>query len=350
MSEAEVICSRRGAAGDILLNRPKALNALTLGMVSEITRALESWRADPAVERIVVRGAGGRAFCAGGDIRLLHDQGRAGDHAAQLAFWGEEYVLNHLIQTYPKPYVAVIDGIVMGGGVGISVHGSHRIVGEQTMFAMPEVGIGFFPDVGASYFLPRLPGRIGTWLALTGARIGAGDVLAAGLATSFVPSAGLDALAAALAEPGDTDAIIARFVAPAPAGTIDHDLLDRAFAGDDLNEILARLDRMGADGHAAATELAATIRTKSPTSLAIALRQIRLGATSAMADCMVMEFRIVSRIARGHDFYEGVRALLIDKDNHPHWSPADIAAVTPALIDPYFASLGADDLVIPAHR
>ena len=344
MSEAEVIWSRRGAAGEILLNRPKALNALTLGMVREIDRALDDFERDPTVARIVVRGAGDRAFCDGGDIRLLHDQGKAGDHAAQLAFWGEEYILNRRIRRFAKPYVSLIDGIVMGGGVGVSLHGSHVVAGPRFAFAMPEVGIGFFPDVGATYFLPRLPGEAGAWLALTGTKIGAGDALALGIAQAFVPSESFTALADALSEPGDTDAIVAHFSSPAPAPSLDRAEIDAGFASASVAEILARLEARAAAGSAFAGGAAATMRTRSPTSMAIALRQVREGGRMDIEDCMITEFRIVSRIARAHDFYEGVRAVLIDKDQSPRWQPAQIGDVRDADIDAYFAPLGADDL------
>ena len=219
--EPETLVERRGRAGWITLNRPRALNALTLGMVREISAALDAFERDANVEFVVVTGAGERAFCAGGDVRWLNERGRAGDHAAQLAFWGEEYILNRRIKRYRKPYVALIDGIVMGGGVGVSLHGTYRVVGERTVFAMPEVGIGLFPDVGGTYLLPRVPGHFGAFLALTGLQAKAGDLVALGLATQFTPSAEMSKLAEALAgEPGPLEAILARFAAPAPASAL----------------------------------------------------------------------------------------------------------------------------------
>src|SRR3954463_1895342 len=206
--EAEVICERLGAAGVITLNRPQALNAITLRMVRAMTRALEAWAEDAAVTRVIIEAAGGRAFSAGGDIRHLYDLGKAGRYDEALTFWREEYALNVRIKRYPKPYVAVIDGIVMGGGVGVSLHGSHRVASDRYVFAMPEVGIGFFPDVGATYALPRLPGRMGLYLALTGERARAADALAFGLAPHAVPSAALAEARAALIDGAPVDAAL----------------------------------------------------------------------------------------------------------------------------------------------
>ncbi|MDE2363769.1 MAG: enoyl-CoA hydratase/isomerase family protein [Hyphomicrobiales bacterium] len=339
----EVICEKRGAIGHITLNRPQALNALTLNMVRGIALALDAWEIDPGVRYVVVEGAGDRAFCAGGDIRLLWEQGTAGDHASQLDFWREEYVLNVRIKLYPKPYVAIVDGIVMGGGVGVSEHGSHRIAGDGFAFAMPEVGIGFFPDVGATYFLPRLTGRAGTYLALTGARAKTGDAVALGLADAHIPRAKIPAFVEALSLGESLDATIARLAAPAPPGPIvaHQALIDAAFAASNVAEIIARLD---ADGSPFAADAAKAIRTKSPTSLAVALRQMQVGASMEIAQAMRAEFRIVSRICREKDFYEGVRATIIDKDGKPAWQPARLEDVTEAMIAAHFAPLGADDL------
>ncbi len=336
-TEAEVLFERRGRAGIVTLNRPKALNALNSGMVRLIHPRLVAWAADPAVELVVVRGAGEKAFCAGGDIRQLHDWGKAGD-PAMLEFYREEYRLNAFIKRYPKPYVAMVDGIVMGGGVGLSAHGSHRVAGEKLMFAMPETGIGFFPDVGGTFFLPRMPGRVGTWLALTAARLDQADALWAGFATHAVASADIEAAIEALAEKGDPDATLAAFARPAEAAPAEAlmPVIDRCFSADTVENILARLD--AEDGEWAAKQ-AAAIRQKSPTSLKIALRQMREGADAAFEDCMRTEFRIVSRIPAGVDFYEGVRAVIIDKDNAPKWRPGRLEAVAPADIDAYFAPL-----------
>ena len=263
-----------------------------------------------------------------------------------LAFWGEEYILNHRIKTYPKPYVALVDGIVMGGGVGISLHGSHRIAGDRYLFAMPEVGIGFFPDVGATYALPRLDGGFGSFLALTGERVGAADALSSGLATHGVPSARMAELADVLTRPGSVDEILAGFAVQRGPGPLDAEkaLLAEAFTATSLPEVMVRLRRAGDNGSAFAGKLLQTIGVKSPTSVAIAFEQMRRGAGLDFAEAMRTEYRIVSRIARGHEFYEGVRAVVIDKDQAPRWQPATLDQVEQADIESYFAPLGAGEL------
>lgn len=338
--EAEALFEKRGRAGIVTLNRPKALNALNSTMVRLIHPQLVAWAADPSVELVIVRGAGEKAFCAGGDIRQLHDWGKAGDPATE-GFYREEYRLNAFIKRYPKPYVALVDGIVMGGGVGMSAHGSHRVAGERLMFAMPETGIGFFPDVGGTFFLPRMPGQVGTWLALTAARLGQADALWSGFATHAVASADLDAVAEALIEKGDPDTTLAAFAksaGDAPARAL-MPVIDRCFSAGTVEEILARLD--AEEGEWAGSQ-AAAIRQKSPTSLKVALRQMREGAVASFDDCMRMEYRIVSRILAGVDFYEGVRAVIIDKDNAPKWRPGRLEDVSDADIDAYFAPLGTE--------
>lgn len=350
--EPEILFERRGAAGLVTLNRPKALNALTLNMVRLLAAKLDEWEHDPAVTRIVVTGAGGRAFCAGGDIRALYDLGIAGRHADMLPFWREEYILNVRIKHYPKPCIALIDGICMGGGVGLSVHGRHRVAGDRYVFAMPEVSIGFFPDVGATYVLPRLPGELGAYCALTGERLGANDAVAATIATHRVASGRFGELADALAGSNPVDAVLADFAAPpgeAPVAA-KRPAIDRMFAGDSVETILAALDREASQGGTDADfakAAAATIRTKSPTSLKIALAQVRAGRQMTFGACMQTEFRIVSRIIHGHDFYEGVRAVIVDKDGAPRWKPSTLGDVTPADVARHFAALGPDDLVLP---
>jgi enoyl-CoA hydratase len=320
-------------------------------MVMTMAEALDRFEADPTVERVVISGAGERAFCAGGDIRLMHDLGRAGDHAAQLAFWRDEYRLNLRLAQFPKPVVALIDGIVMGGGVGVSVHATYRVAGDRYLFAMPEVAIGFFPDVGATYVLPRLPHQAGVWLALTGARIGAGDAAALGLATHVVPSVGFVALEAALEMPGDTAALLAAHAVDPPTAThaADIALIAEAFAGNDLAGVMASLETHAGDS-AFAREALATLRRVSPTSLALTLRQMREGAGLSLAQALQLEFRIVSRICRAHDFYEGVRALIVDKDNRPVWTPARIEDLPADVTDAYVAPLGTDELTFPKGR
>lgn len=350
MSEPEIACEKNGRCGVITLNRPKALNALTLNMVREIARALDQWEADPAIRCVLVKGAGDKAFCAGADIRSLHDLGKAQRFADQLAFWREEYILNRRIKLYPKPYVSLIDGIVMGGGVGLSAHGSHIVAGESFSFAMPEVGIGFFPDVGATFFLPRLPGKTGAYLALTGARLTCGDAVAFGLA-AYAPSSRHEALAQRLIDGEDVSAAIEAECAPPPVSALagQRHFIDGCFAAPTVSAILEEIDDAGYGGSEFALATYDTISSKSPTSLAIALRQIQIGGSLDIDEAMRTEFRIVSRIAKGHDFYEGVRAVIIDKDNRPIWRPADVEAVKPADVDPYFAPLGEQELEFPAE-
>lgn len=348
--EPEIICEIRGAAGVVILNRPKALNALSLVMVRELARALDAWEQDARVTRIVVMGAGEKAFCAGGDIRSLHDLGRAGRYDEMLAFWGEEYILNHRIKHYPKPYLSLIDGIVMGGGVGVSLHGSHRVAGDRYLFAMPEVGIGFFPDVGATYALPRLPGATGTYLALTGDRVGAADALALGLASHAVPSGRMAELADALTGRAAVDEILAGFTQdPGPEKlAADRATIAECFGAPDLSAIRERLHQKAEAGDGFAAKTLQTLGVKSPTSVAIAFEQMHRGPELDFAEAMRTEYRIVSRIAEGHDFYEGVRAVVIDKDHAPRWQPATLEAIDPKDIARYFAPLGAKELVLEA--
>jgi enoyl-CoA hydratase len=349
--EPEIICERRGAAGVATLNRPKALNALTHGMVSALAEALDRWEQDPEVTRVVIRGSGEKAFCAGGDIRQLYEAGRAGRTDEALRFWADEYRLNVRIKRYTKPYIALIDGIVMGGGVGVSLHGQYRVAGERYSFAMPEVGIGFFPDVGATYALPRLPGETGLYLALTGARANAAEAGAIGLATHRVTSSSLPAVQAALEAGEPVPEVLARATKP-PAGAgplIEHRrLIDRCFCGSSVEEILAALDREGEAGSAFARDTAALIRTKAPSSLAIALAQVRRGRDLSFEDSMRAEYRIVSRVAAGADFYEGVRAVIVDRDGRPRWNPDSLAGLPAGFADRHFAPLDGPELDLPA--
>jgi enoyl-CoA hydratase len=346
MSEPEVLVDRRGCAGRLTLNRPKALNALNLGMVRTIAAALDDWERDPAVSRVIVTGAGGRAFCAGGDIRLLYDQGRADDHAAQLTFWREEYQLNRRIKRYSKPYIALVDGIVMGGGVGVSAHGARLIAGERFAFAMPEVGIGFFPDVGATYLLPRLPHRVGAYLAMTALRANAGDAVALGLAQAMIPGARMGEFAAALEDGASIDSAILQFAAPPPpSGILAHaKLIEHCFRHSTRTQIVSALGKAADAGSQFASAAMEAMLGKSPTSQAIALGQMEAGRSLSFEEAMTLEFRIVSRICRGHDFYEGVRALIVDKDNKPRWRPSADGEVSSAEVSAYFAPLGASDL------
>lgn len=341
--EAEILFEVKGAAGVITLNRPKALNAFTLNMMHALHPQLTAWADDPAVERIIVKAAGDRAFCAGGDIRALYDWGMSNDPMA-VDFYNQEYKLNTFIKEYPKPYIAFMDGITMGGGVGLSVHGSHRVVTEKTTFAMPETGIGLFPDVGGTYFLPRTPGHTGMWLSLTGARLKAADAIYAGIATHYVESADLDELEQTLCAPGiDVKAALTIHSTQPQGGTLAdlQDDISGLFYGASVEDILADLD---ADGGEWAMAQAATIRTKSPTSLKVAYRQMVDGAKADFRECMTIEYRIVSRIMKRPDFYEGVRAAIIDKDNAPNWQPDTLEAVTADDISMIFAPAEGGDI------
>ncbi len=343
---SDVVCEKQGAAGVVTLNRPRALNALTLTMVRRMREALDAWADDPQVTRVIVQGAGEKAFCAGGDIRRLTELLQAGERQEALAFWREEYRLNIAIKRYPKPYISLIDGIVMGGGVGVSLHGSHRVAGERYLFAMPEVGIGFFPDVGATYALPRLPGQAGMYLALTGERVKQADALALGLATHAVASGGMGALRQSLIAGAPVEETLAQASTdpgPAPLDA-ERSLIDSCFAAESVTAVLQRLDEAAGQGSEFAAKTAAGMRTKSPTSMSIAFEQVRRGASLDFEEAMRTEFRIVSRIGEGRDFFEGVRAVLIDKDNQPRWDPASLDSVTRDAVDRYFASVGPHEL------
>jgi enoyl-CoA hydratase len=352
--QPEILFERRGAAGLVTLNRPRALNAVTLGMVRALTRTLLDWRRDPAITRVIVTAAGGRAFSAGGDIRALYDLGLAGCYAEMLAFWREEYTLNSIIKSYPKPYVSLIDGIVMGGGVGVSVHGSRRVAGDRYQFAMPEVGIGFFPDVGATWFLPRLPGELGAYCALTGERLSAADGVHATVATHRVASNRFADLGEALCGAVEVDATLAAFAEAATGAPLSarRSTIDRLFRGNRVEDIVAALEAAEGSDAGFARGSAATIRSKSPTSLKLALAQVRAGASLSFDACMQTEFRIVSRIIKGCDFYEGVRAVIVDKDNAPRWQPATLATVSNDEVARHFAPLGDDEWTAPEpeHR
>lgn len=342
MSVPEVRARIVGATGRITLDRQPALNALTTQMVLAIQEALLAWREDPRVRAVILDGAGERAFCAGGDIRILTESGAAGDGRAE-TFWREEYRLNQLIARYPKPYVALIDGIVMGGGMGLSVHGSFRVAGDRTLAAMPETGIGYITDVGGTYFLPRLPRRMGVYLGLTGARLKAADALAVGIATHYVASRKIPALLEALEsadlddDGGAVEATIAAFEGdpgPPPIAVRRADI-ERLFAGERVEDIVARLDAEESDW---AREQAAALRLRSPTSLKRTLRALRENAALSLEDALERELAFsLGCLEPGSDFYEGVRALLVDKDNAPRWSPPTLEQVSDKSLDAFFA-------------
>lgn len=354
MTDGEtVILTRRGPIGHILLNRPKALNAITYEMVMIVSAALKDWADDDSVRAVIIEGAGDRAFCAGGDVIAVS---KAGQEQTDLCrdFFQAEYRLNRAIHLFDKPYIAFLDGITMGGGVGLSVHGRHRIVTEKTLFAMPETAIGLFPDVGGSHFLSRCPGEFGVYLGLTGARLGAADMLAIGLADSHMASESRDAFFAALEaadwDGGEADAIVSevteRFATSAGVSSIDtiRDDIDRLFAGDDMQEIAARLKT---DSSEIAAKAAALLDGKSPTMMKVSLKQLRLGAMQDFDANMVMEYRIVRRALQpGADFHEGVRALLIDKDKSPKWNPASLEDVPDAVVHSHFEAPPEGDLVL----
>ena len=349
VNEAEVITRVENGVGRITLNRPKAIHALNRAMCEAMIEALLAWRGDEAVKSVLIDHAGERGFCAGGDIRMIAESG-AGAASEAKAFFKTEYQLNHLMFEYPKPITAIIDGIVMGGGVGISEPADIRIATERTTYAMPETGIGLFPDVGGGWFLSRLPGQTGIWLALTGARLKAADTTALGIHTHFVPSIDLeDFKAAFLSNPADPREEADRYACPtepeeAPLNA-HREAIDRLFAFDTVEEIFAALE---ADGSGWALAQLKTLKTKSPQSLKVSLRQIRMGATlSSFAENMAMEYALGGRVVRTHDFQEGVRAVIVDKDNAPQWSPADLSGVSDEALDALFAPLAADEAWSP---
>jgi enoyl-CoA hydratase len=347
--EPDLIARREGSAGIIRLNRPKAINAVTLEMFRDIEKALDRFEADPAIAVIVLEGAGERGLCAGGDIRALYESSKVqGDLGKVL--WREEYILNARIAKFPKPYVAFMDGIVMGGGVGLSAHGRHRVVTERTRLAMPEVGLGFFPDVGGTWLLSRTPGEIGTYFGLTGQTMNGPDAIYAGFADAVVPSMRLPALREVMTTvrpgtlPGEVKVLIDGFATGEAAGPVAamQSRIDAWFAHDRMEDIVASLKR---DGSELARSTLKTLAEKSPRGMVVTLRLLRLARNSAsLEDCLVREYRAALEVFRSDDFREGVRAAVIDKDRNPKWSPPAIEDVTPAMIAPYFAEIGAEEL------
>jgi enoyl-CoA hydratase len=341
----DILLKVEGHAGFISLNRPSALHALTLPMVHAMTQALLAWRDDPAVKCVVIDHADGRGFCAGGDIAFLRNSAMNDGGVSGLKFFHDEYQLNHLLITYPKPIVAFMDGICMGGGVGISQPARFRVATENTKFAMPETGIGLFPDVGGGWYLSRLEGRVGPFLALTGARIAGAGCLSLGLATHYLTSNALaEAKSRIATEDVDRiDGILGTLSVTPPDSKIVETLfqINRHFASDRLEDILASLE--GDESEWAMKELA-TLRTKSPQTCKVALRQLAESLKlTDFADNMAMEYRIASRVLVRPDFAEGVRAVIVDKDNSPKWDPATAEGVTDALIDAIFAPLPAQE-------
>ncbi|MCG5243688.1 enoyl-CoA hydratase/isomerase family protein [Azospirillum doebereinerae] len=362
MTDTDLIFHRKGSLGFVTLNRPAALNALSLDIVRRFDPQLRAWAVDPTVEAVVVQGAGDKAFCAGGDLKMLYQAGRdaaggLGSAPAIREFFYRQYSLNRLIKRYPKPYIALMDGIVMGGGTGVCQHGSHRIGTERTLFAMPETAVGIFPDVGATYFLPRCPGGLGMFLGLTGARLKAADCLHAGLIDAHVPFASLDGLIDDLANlkaqggalPTAIAAVIEWHAAfpGTPPLQAHRRAIDRCFGLERLEDIFAGLDAEGTEWAAGVLN---TLRRMSPTSLAVAHEAMRRGADLEFEDCMVMEYRLSQALIAGPDFYEGVRAILVDRDNNPRWNPASVEAVAAAGVDRYFQPPPHDDLRFTDHN
>ncbi|MDD9909773.1 MAG: enoyl-CoA hydratase/isomerase family protein [Ahrensia sp.] len=341
---------QRGRAGVITLDRPEALNAVTDGMVRAIDARLDDWERDDSVRRIVIHASPGRAFSAGGDIRHLYESGMAGD--PDFGFFAREYALNARIHHFPKPYIALIDGIAMGGGVGVSFHGSHRIVGEKAAFAMPEVGIGFFPDIGGSYLLSRLPGKLGLYLALTGERLKQADCVASGLATHGCTSDQMPTLLNDLCQAETlVDVLDGLPQSYEPSDAAQWSWINDAFKAQSVEHIIEALDHAAASEHEAHANWAAktieTLGTKSPTSLKLAFEQLRRATHLPMVDCMRMEYRILRRVLPQREFYEGIRAAIIDKDGAPQWQPASLSDVSAEMVVRYFLPLGEEELNLP---
>lgn len=342
--EPEVLFAVDRGVGRITLNQPRILNALNFRMVKEIDPKLREWADDPNIREVLITGNGERAFCAGGDVRGLHEYSDDRDERLQNAFdfFRAEYVLNRLIKRYPKPYVALIDGITMGGGVGLSVHGTYRVATERTMFAMPEMAIGFFPDVGGGYVLAHCPDNLGRYFGLAGARAKAADSLKLGIATHYVAD---DRLADFEAAIGDEpiEILLDKFTSQPDDGRLDavEDAIDRCFSGDSIEAFLDALDDEEGDW---AAKAAAHMRHVSPTSLKVGLRQLNDAVGMSFEENMAMEYRLCRRFMAEHDFREGVRALLVDKDNEPKWQPSTLKEVDDATVDSYFAPLGDDEL------
>jgi len=349
-SEPDLIAQREGAAGVIRLNRPKAINAVTLEMFRDIDKALDQFEADPAIVVILLEGAGERGLCAGGDIRALYESSKVRGDLGKI-LWREEYILNARIAKFSKPYVAFMDGIVMGGGVGLSAHSSHRVVTERTKLAMPEVGLGFFPDVGGTWLLSRSPGEIGTYFGLTGQTMNGPDAVYARFADAVVPSSKLAALREALtkfragATSGEVKTVIDGFATGETAGPVAamQPRIDAWFAHGRMQDIVAALQR---DGSELAQSTLKTLNEKSPRGMVVTLKLLRLARASAsLEDCLVREYRAALEVFASDDFREGVRAAVIDKDRNPRWSPSRIEDVTPEMVVPYFAEIGTDELV-----
>ncbi|WOH84761.1 enoyl-CoA hydratase/isomerase family protein [Bradyrhizobium sp. BEA-2-5] len=354
-AEGDLIARKEGSAGIIRLNRPKAINAVTLEMFHDIDKALDAYEAHPDVAVIVLEGAGERGLCAGGDIRGLWESSKVKGDLGKI-LWRDEYILNARIKKFPKPYVAFMDGLVMGGGVGLSGHASHRVVTDRTKLAMPEVGLGFFPDVGGTWLLSRSPGEIGTYFGLTGTTMNGPDAIYAKFADAVVPSAKLPALREALTKvaPGtssaEIDRLIGGFATSETAGPVAamQAKIDGWFAHGRMEDVVAALT---ADGSDLAQATLKTLNEKSPRGMVVTLKLLRLARTASnLEECLVREYRAALEVFRSDDFREGVRAAVIDKDRNPTWMPAGIEQVTPEMLAPYFAEIGTDELKFPDSK
>ena len=348
--EGDLIVRREGSAGIIRLNRPRAINAVTLEMFRGVDKALDQFEAEAAVSLVLLEGAGDRGLCAGCDIRALYDSSQVKGDLGKI-LWREEYILNARIAKFPKPYVAFMDGIVMGGGVGLSAHSAHRVVTERTKLAMPEVGLGFFPDVGGTWLLSHSPGEIGTYFGLTGQTMNGPDAIYARFADAVVPSSQLPVLRNVLTEvrPGtassEVGALIDDFATGESAGPVaaTEPRIDAWFGHDRMEDIFAALQR---DGSELARATFRTLNEKSPRGMVVTLKLLRLArASSSLEQCLAREYRAALEVFRSDDFREGVRAAVIDKDRNPRWSPPRVEEVTPGMQAPYFADIGADELV-----
>ncbi|WP_428030075.1 enoyl-CoA hydratase/isomerase family protein [Ancylobacter sp.] len=350
-AEIGISFERRGVLGIVTLDRPRALNAVDHPMVRAMDATLRAWIDDPAITHVLLRSAHARAFCVGGDVRAMAELGRTGRKEEARQYWRDEYALDLLIACYPKPFVSLVDGLCFGGGFGLTGHGRYRVAGENLGFAMPEVAIGLFPDVGGTHVLPRLPGWSGTWLAMTGARIGMSDAVALGLYTHHIPTDCWPGLVDALAGGEDMQAALTRVAVrpPAPDLAAVYPHIDRIFAGGSVEAIVIALEKVGEgeDQVAAFARLQLeTIRRASPTSVHIAFQQMQRGLRFDLAGCLTLEFRLVTRLLDQPDFFEGVRALLVDKDQSPGWQPARLEDVDPAAVAALFDTPLDDELLL----
>lgn len=333
----DVLFTRENHIGLVTLNRVSALNALNFPMILAMQHQLSIWQDDHTIHAVVVRAAGGRAFCAGGDVRAIYHMGRD-HHAQKMEFFGHEYRLNQFIHDFPKPYIALMDGITMGGGVGISLHGSHPVASERFVFAMPETGIGFYPDIGASHLLSQSPGQFGIYLGLTGNRLNGIDAQALGLVKHVIPSEKFSDVLVSLVDADLSDdascrvsQLLDRHTIPASSAEIDAiaPWVNACFQHMDMESIFTDLKHMHRETHD-------VLMKKSPLSLRVTLAQLQKAKSMMMAECLQMDYGLTDHFMHGHDFFEGVRALLVDKDNMPRWEPMALSDVTEAMVSAYF--------------